>query len=52
MLGEREKATSYVRKAQEIHPDFSVDGWLSIVPIRDPTFAQHYEQGLREAGFR
>ena len=51
MLGERQKAAEYVRKATEIHPDFSVNGWLSILPIRDPAFAQHYEQGLREAGF-
>ncbi len=52
MLGEREKAADYVHKAKEIHPDFNVDGWLSILPIRDRTFAQHYEQGLREAGFK
>jgi len=51
MLGERQRAAEYVRKATEIHPDFSVNGWLSILPIRDPAFAQHYEQGLREAGF-
>jgi tetratricopeptide (TPR) repeat protein len=51
MLGEGQKAAEYVRKATEIHPDFSVNGWLSILPIRDPAFAQHYEQGLREAGF-
>jgi tetratricopeptide (TPR) repeat protein len=52
MLGERKKAAEYVHKAKEIHPDFNVDGWLSILPIRDQTFAQHYEQGLREAGFK
>jgi len=52
MLGEREKAADYVRKAKDIHPDFNVEGWLSILPIRDRTFAQHYEQGLREAGFK
>jgi tetratricopeptide (TPR) repeat protein len=52
MIGEREKAAECVRKATEIHPDFSVDSWLSILPIRDRTFAQHYEQSLREAGFK
>lgn len=50
-LGDREQARGYVRLAREIHPDFSVEGWLSIVPIRDPKFARHYEDGLREAGF-
>ncbi len=51
MLGERERASEYVDKAKDIHPDFSVHSWLSILPIKDPEFAQHYEQGLREAGF-
>ena len=34
MLGEREKAREYVRKAKEIHPDFNVSGWL--VHCADP----------------
>jgi DNA-binding SARP family transcriptional activator/tetratricopeptide (TPR) repeat protein len=51
MLGEREKAGEYVRMARDIHPDFSVNAWLSILPIKDPEFARRYEQGLREAGF-
>lgn len=51
LLGDREKAQSFVRKTKEIHPDFSVSSWLSILPIRDPEYAKHYEQGLREAGF-
>jgi DNA-binding SARP family transcriptional activator/TolB-like protein len=51
MLGEREQAAKYVRKATEIHPDFSVNGWLSILPTKNPEFAQHYERSLREAGF-
>jgi tetratricopeptide (TPR) repeat protein len=51
MLGEREQAAKYVRKTKEIHPDFTVNGWLSILPIRDPKFAQHYEHSLRVAGF-
>ena len=52
MLGERDRASEFVRRAQEIHPDFTVSSWLSIVPIKDPKFAQHYEHGLREAGFK
>lgn len=51
MLGNRDEASQYVRKTKEIHPDFSVRGWLSILPIRDREYAQHYEQSLREAGF-
>ncbi len=51
MLGNRKEAMEYVLKAKDIHPDFSVKAWLSILPIRDPDFARRYEQGLREAGF-
>ena len=51
MMGERERAQTFVKKAKEIHPDFTISGWLSIVPIQDPYYRQHYEQGLREAGF-
>jgi DNA-binding SARP family transcriptional activator/TolB-like protein len=51
MLGDKEQARSFVKKAKDIHPDFKISGWLSIVPIQDPIYAKHYEQGLREAGF-
>lgn len=51
MLGDRRKAREYVSLTKEIHPDFRVNGWLSILPIRDQTIAKHYEEGLREAGF-
>src|SRR6185369_5107551 len=50
-LGQREQARAYVRKVMDIHPDFRVSNWLSILPIRDPTYERDYEQGLREAGF-
>jgi DNA-binding SARP family transcriptional activator/tetratricopeptide (TPR) repeat protein len=51
-MGERQQAAEYVRKVLEIHPDFSVSSWLSILPIRDRRYERDYEQGLREAGFR
>jgi hypothetical protein len=51
MLGDQDLATEYVRKTKNIHPDFSVNGWLSILPIRNAEYAQHYAQSLREAGF-
>lgn len=52
MLGERDRAREFVRKTRDIHPDFSVGGLLSHIPFRDPTYAKHYEHGLREAGFQ
>ena len=51
MLGERKEAARYVRKVNQSYPDFTVDGWLSIVPIGDPAVRQRYEEGLRGAGF-
>jgi tetratricopeptide (TPR) repeat protein len=51
MLGERIEARRYVRRVKEEHPDFRVDAWLSIVPFRDPRRRDHYEEGLRLAGF-
>jgi DNA-binding SARP family transcriptional activator/tetratricopeptide (TPR) repeat protein/TolB-like protein len=51
MLGETDRARDFVRRTREIHPDFSVGGLLSHIPFRDPTYAKHYEHGLREAGF-
>ena len=51
MLGNREKASVFVKRTKEIHPDFNVTGWLSILPDPGQEFAQHYEQSLRQAGF-
>lgn len=51
MLGDAQTARFYVEKTKDIHPGFSISNWLSIVPIQDPHYAKHYEQGLREAGF-
>ncbi|MGH6923571.1 MAG: hypothetical protein ACRED5_07505, partial [Propylenella sp.] len=50
-LGQREEAAEYVRRVMEVHPDFSVSNWLSILPIRDRHYERDYEEGLREAGF-
>ena len=51
MLGEKEQAREYVRKTREVHPDFSVKSWLSVMPFRDKAVIENYEQGLRLAGF-
>ncbi len=52
MLGDRDQATEYVRKAKEIHPDFNVNG-LAFDRAASAIRISHadYEQGLREAGF-
>ena len=51
MLGDYGRAGKYARMTREIHPDFSISGWFSIVPFRDPKVISRYEEGLRAAGF-
>jgi DNA-binding SARP family transcriptional activator/TolB-like protein len=51
MHGDQARAGDYRRKAMEIHPDFDVASWLKILPIQDRRGAEHYEEGLRKAGF-
>lgn len=51
MLGETERAHVLARKARDTHPDFDIETWLSIVPIREDWQRDHYREGLRRAGF-
>ncbi|MDL2404165.1 BTAD domain-containing putative transcriptional regulator [Rhizobium calliandrae] len=51
MAGDMRKAKALVRKVKETYPDFEVDTWLSIVPIREQWQKDHYREGLRRAGF-
>ncbi|MDQ0473512.1 BTAD domain-containing putative transcriptional regulator [Labrys wisconsinensis] len=52
MLGEKAEARRVVRLVKEEHPDFRIANWLAMVPFRDPQGRQHYEDGLRAAGFQ
>jgi tetratricopeptide (TPR) repeat protein len=51
MLGDQNRALKYARMNKEIHPDFVIDSWLSIMPFRDPRIVNKYKEGLRAAGF-
>ncbi len=51
MLGNLKKARSLVRKARESYPQFDVDEWLSIVPLKEQWQRDHYREGLVKAGF-
>ncbi|PZM16271.1 SARP family transcriptional regulator [Rhizobium tubonense] len=51
MLGNQKKARSFVRKVRESYPEFDVDEWLSIVPIKEQWQKDHYREGLLKAGF-
>ncbi|WP_085032094.1 hypothetical protein [Ensifer aridi] len=51
MLGDNTKARVFVRRARETHPDFDVEKWLSIVPIKEQWHKDIYREGLKKAGF-
>jgi DNA-binding SARP family transcriptional activator/cytochrome c-type biogenesis protein CcmH/NrfG/TolB-like protein len=51
MAGDNRKANDYARKAMDIYPDFRIENWLSIVPLRNLQQRQHYAAGLKLAGF-
>lgn len=51
MLGENKKARKLVAKARETHPDFDLDRWLSVIPMKEQWQQDHYREGLRKAGF-
>lgn len=51
MLGEHERARALARRARDTHPDFDIETWLTIVPIREEWQKDHYREGLRKAGF-
>jgi DNA-binding SARP family transcriptional activator len=50
-LGDKAKAKLCVTEFLESYPGFDVSSWLAIVPNRNPDDTQHYEAGLRLAGF-
>lgn len=51
MLGHRDKAQVFVKSARETHPEFDVENWLSIVPIKEKWHKDIYREGLKKAGF-
>lgn len=51
MLGHRDKAHVFVTRARQTHPEFDVDNWLSIVPIKEKWHKDIYREGLKKAGF-
>jgi pentatricopeptide repeat protein len=52
MQGDTRRARAYMRRTMEHFPDFEIDKWLSLIPIRDPAQQDQYREGLRRAGFK
>lgn len=51
MLGNKIEAKANVRDFLKFNPNFSVEAWISRVPLSDRIDIQHFSDGLREAGF-
>ncbi len=51
MLSQGDEARRFVRKLREILPDFTIATRLGMVPLRRREDFEHYEFGLRSAGF-
>lgn len=51
MMSQLDEARRYVRKLREILPDFTIRKRLEMVPLRRREDLEHYEYGLRTAGF-
>ncbi|TCR91709.1 hypothetical protein [Rhizobium sp. BK376] len=52
MLGNAKKAKQFVASTFEVHPDFSLEKWMSIVPFKEDWQKAHYLEGLKSAGFK
>nr|WP_316653861.1 hypothetical protein [uncultured Gellertiella sp.] len=50
MIGDMRQAKALSRKLKEQYPDFDVDRWLSVLPIREQWQREHYRHGLKKAG--
>ncbi|RAS04373.1 hypothetical protein [Ensifer adhaerens] len=51
MLGNRDKAHTFVRRVREANPNFDLDTWLAAVPSKEQWHRDLYREGLKRAGF-
>lgn len=52
MLGDHRNAKKEMRRTLAIYPDFTIDDWLSTVPIREKWKTDMFRDGMRKAGFK
>lgn len=52
MAGRRSEAQPFVRRALADQPNFTIDEWVSTIPIRSGEHTARYVHALRSAGFR
>ncbi|MBW9064728.1 peptide antibiotic resistance protein [Rhizobium herbae] len=51
MLGDTKRAHHYRRKDKEANPQFDLQKWLAVLPIREPWQKEMYREGLVKAGY-
>ncbi|KQV43936.1 MULTISPECIES: hypothetical protein [unclassified Rhizobium] len=51
MTGNSRKARLHRKKALELNPQFDLEKWLAVVPIKDQAHRELYREGLLKAGF-
>lgn len=51
MLGDSKRAHHYRRKDREANPQFDLQKWLAVVPIKDDWQKEMYREGLMKAGY-
>lgn len=52
MLGDTAQARKLMRKTMQVYPDFTIDRWLSIMPVKENWQKEQYREGLAKAGFK
>ena len=52
MLGDKAHAHALMRRTMSIFPDFEIDKWLAIMPVKESWQKDQYREGLRKAGFK
>lgn len=51
MLGDTRRAHHYRRQDREANPQFDLQKWLAVVPIKEPWQKEMYREGLVKAGY-
>ena len=51
MLGDMKKARQFVRRTYDVNPNFDLETWMAVVPIKEEQHRELYREGLKKAGF-
>jgi tetratricopeptide (TPR) repeat protein len=51
MLGDLKRARQFVRRTYDVNPNFDLETWMAVVPIKEEKYKELYREGLKKAGF-